>query len=126
MNVIEARNYGRTRKALMRDPVIRTMAEQLRTSGRPHSEFAHEDGTPRHEFMGRAIDGYQALCQQNNRERIGSHLGGPAEAILALAYPDGKTAATDPIPQYPADANGPAAPLAGTVAEPDEQTGAGS
>lgn len=105
MHVIESDDYGRTRQALMRDPVIRTMAEQLRASGRPRSEFAWEDGGPRHEFTGKALAGYKAMAEQNGREPIGSHIGGPAEAILALAYPDGETA-TEPIPQYPPDADG--------------------
>jgi len=74
---IEAEHYGQTRKALKADPIIRDMAGGL--AGVPMSELVHEEGTPRHEFMMAALREYQARGGQ-----IGTHIGGPAEALLEL------------------------------------------
>lgn len=76
---IEAAHYGETRRALMADPIIVAMAEEL--EGLPwHKDLCHEDRTtPRFEFMMGALDEYK-----RRGGTIGSHIGGPAEAILAL------------------------------------------
>jgi hypothetical protein len=75
---IEAEHYGQTRRALQADPIIGAMAAELR--GMPAGQLVHEEsGTPRHEFMMGALREYQRRGGQ-----IGTHIGGPAEAILAL------------------------------------------
>lgn len=80
-------DYRQVHEALLQDPVIQRMARDIRESGRPKSEFAHDDGTPEWNFMQRASNGYAQLCEQEGTEQIGSHIGGPANAILQLAYP---------------------------------------
>lgn len=79
---LEAEHYGETRKALMADPFIRDMAEGVRHM--PISELAHESGTPRSTFMMAALREYTARCEEAGIDPLRTHIGGPAEAILAL------------------------------------------
>lgn len=52
ITVIEAPHYEETRKALAADPIIQAMAEELRQAPpEVRATFAHDDGTPRHDFM---------------------------------------------------------------------------
>lgn len=74
---IQANHYGKTVKALKADPIIIGMVEGV--SNVPMDQLQHEDGTPRHNLMMRALDEYH---RQNGK--IDTHIGGPAEAILEL------------------------------------------
>ncbi len=74
---IEASHYGETRRALMADPHIRDMAEGLRGVGL--NQLAHPGGGARFEFMSAALKEYQ-----RRGGTVPTHIGGPAEAILAL------------------------------------------
>jgi hypothetical protein len=74
---IEDEHYGETRRALMADPIIRDMAEGVRHMAT--WDLAHADGAPRFEFMNGALREYK-----RRGGTIPTHIGGPAEAILAL------------------------------------------
>lgn len=76
---IEAAHYGETRKALAADPIIKDMAEGVRHI--TLDELVHPGGGARHEFMMAALREYQGRGGE-----IGTHIGGPAEAILAILY----------------------------------------
>lgn len=81
-HAMRAAHYSETEKRLQKDPVVERMAADLRMSGRPRSEFCHDDGGPRSEFM----------ITANNYHRKESdfagpvHLGGVAAAVISLAY----------------------------------------
>lgn len=49
VTIIEAKEYEEARQRLAKDPIIIAMAHGL--ANVPREEIAHEDGTPRHEFM---------------------------------------------------------------------------
>lgn len=78
---IEAEHYGETRKALMADPIIRDMAEGVRDTLLKDIAWTNLAGQlePKHEFMMAALREYGRRGGE-----IGTHIGGPAEAILAL------------------------------------------
>lgn len=68
-----------TLAALRRDPIVIGMAGGLRET--PITELAHENGTPRHEFMLAALDTYRKRGgQYTGRLRIGTI----ASALLSL------------------------------------------
>lgn len=79
---LRATHYAETEQRLKTDPVIQQMAQEVQRSGEPQSQFAHENGTPRHGFMCSANERYRALGGTD-----GGHLGAIATAVLALAYP---------------------------------------
>lgn len=76
--VIEASHYQRVRDALAKDPVIVKMAEEVGTINDPEG-MTHDGGHPRYSFMLWSLREYRA-----RGGTIESHIGGPAEAILAL------------------------------------------
>jgi hypothetical protein len=77
MNVIRAAHYGETVAALMADPIIIDMAAGL--AAVPMDKIVHPAGGARHEFMMAALDEYHT-----RGGKIGTHIGGPAEALLNL------------------------------------------
>lgn len=78
---IRAAHYAETERRLQQDPIVQQMAQDVRRSGDPKSEFAHDNGTPRHGFMGAANARYRELGGTD-----GGHLGAIPTAVLALAY----------------------------------------
>lgn len=84
MAALEATHYSETRTKLAADPAIQAMADELTTHLEKHdatvAQFQHEDGTPRHEFMGSALTEWK----RRTRNPIPTHIGGPAEAILTI------------------------------------------
>jgi hypothetical protein len=80
---IESPEYEATRLRLMADPIVREMAIGCLLND--PAALAHEDGTPRHEFMLAALREYEARAGHPAE----CHIGGVAEAILRLlAKPD--------------------------------------
>lgn len=80
---IEAEHYQATRDALKADPIIGRLVAELRIPMRAgalkFSDIEHGEGGPRHDFMMASLREYQDRGGQ-----VGGHIGGPAEAILAL------------------------------------------
>lgn len=77
MAVLLSDEYRQEAEALRNDPILIGMAKGL--TGVTREDIAHEDGTPRFEFMLAARDEY--------RSRGGKHqmsMGGAANALLAL------------------------------------------
>lgn len=74
---IRAAHYGEAVTRLMADPIVIDMAAGL--AGVPMTALAHEDGTPRFEFMNGANREYHARGGTD-----GAHIGGIAEALLNL------------------------------------------
>lgn len=81
MNVIEADHYRDEEKLLMQDGHVKSMVDEIieTHTGDPLAEFFHDDGTPRHEFMGAANAEYARRGGRDARS-----LGGVARAIRAL------------------------------------------
>lgn len=77
MPAIEADHYRTTRKELAADPLIRDMAAGL--EGVPLDQLQHAPGEPRGPFMMGALEEYR-----KRGGTIGSHIGGPAQAILGV------------------------------------------
>lgn len=80
MGAIEAGHYGEAVQQLMADPIVIAMAAEMR--GYPREQLAHDDGSPRFEFM-------QAANRQYDKRggTIHAHIGAVAEALLKLAVP---------------------------------------
>lgn len=76
-----AAHYAETERRLQQDPLVQQMAIDIGVSGDPKSTFAHDNGTPRHEFMLASNERYRELGGTD-----GGHLGAIANAVLALAY----------------------------------------
>lgn len=74
---IRAAHYSETEQRLAEDPIVHDLAAGLLREDR--AELAHEDGTPRHEFMGAANARYRELGGTD-----GGHLGAIPSALLAL------------------------------------------
>jgi hypothetical protein len=85
---IEASHYGETRRALMADPHIRQMAEEIQATGGVNDEVCHKDGSARYWFMMACVDTYRLRAGEAT---LDFHLGGPAEAVLALLQETGET-----------------------------------
>lgn len=68
-------------KRLKSDPIVQQLTHDVRQSGDPISAFAHDNGTPRNEFMHASNQRYRELGGTD-----GGHLGAIANAVLALAY----------------------------------------
>ena len=78
MHVIESEDYRRTRLALMADPIIQWMEQDI--SRLPDHEIMQEDDeTPTYNFMIGALEQYKRLGGE-----IRTHIGGPAEAVIML------------------------------------------
>jgi hypothetical protein len=76
--VIAAPSYAETEARLRDDPIVRAMAEGVRSMDR--DELAHPDGGgPRQEFMTAANDEYRKRGGKD-----GGHMGAIANAILSL------------------------------------------
>lgn len=89
MSVIEGDDYRKTREALKADPIIQDMAGGVKKEITSIDDLAWpESGTPRHEFTMAALREYQA-----RGGKIGSHIGGPAEAILMILKDESGVAA---------------------------------
>ena len=78
MPTIEAPHYEQARQRLAGDPVVKAMAEEIR--GVDLSKLAHDDGTPRADFMHRANDEYYRRAGRP----AGAHIGAVAEAVIRL------------------------------------------
>jgi hypothetical protein len=63
------------------DEIVQRMAADLRLGGCPREQVAHDDGTPRHKFMGDANHAYAEFGGED-----GGRLGAIPRAIIALAY----------------------------------------
>jgi hypothetical protein len=74
--VIRAAHYDDTVEKLKADPIIVQMAHEM--DGYSLDELEWPSG-PRHEFMMATLHEYKSRGGE-----IGSHIGGPAEAILQL------------------------------------------
>jgi len=83
MGVIQSNDYADRERALASDPVVQRMAADLRYSGAPREDYAHEDGTARHEFMGAANDAYRSMGGDYEGPL---HLGAVPNAVLKLAF----------------------------------------
>ena len=89
MTALESPNYQIARDRIKGNPVISKMAAGVATV--PLAELAHEDGTPRFEFMqhaNRAFDNAESqnadnLCYEPYPADAPRHLGLIAEAVLA-------------------------------------------
>lgn len=77
MASIVSDEYRAEDEALRNDPIIKAMALGLANVKR--ADIAHEDGTPRFEFMLAARDEYRSRGGQNQMS-----MGGAARALLAL------------------------------------------
>ena len=75
--VLESADYEATRLRLLDDPVILSMADGL--NGHPLADLAHDDLTPRHDFMLAANRRYAQIGG-----RVTGHLGAVAEALLRI------------------------------------------
>lgn len=82
MSTIRAAHYDQTVTQLVADPIVHALARGVAETDR--DELAHDEGTPRHEFMGAANREYVA----RGGEVAGRHIGAVAEAILALLDAD--------------------------------------
>ena len=85
-NVIRAAHYSETEQRLAQDPIVIAMARGL--AGVPTEDLAHEDGTPRFEFMQAANRTYR---QRGGTD--GGHIGAVARALLNLRAVDETAAA---------------------------------
>jgi len=89
MSALESPGYQAARDQIKTNPVIITMAAGVATV--PLAELAHQDGTPRFEFMqraNRAFDQAEAQnagnpCYQPHPADAPRHIGLIAEAVLA-------------------------------------------
>ncbi len=89
MSALESPGYQAARDQIKTNPVIITMAAGVATV--PLAELAHQDGTPRFEFMqraNRAFDQAEAQnagnpCYQPYPADAPRHIGLIAEAVLA-------------------------------------------
>lgn len=90
MGMIESNEYGETRKALKEDPIIQNMAAEIQRCMNLNAALAafthngtqrgtNEGDGPTFNFMTRALDEYA-----KRGGNVGTHIGGPAEAILAI------------------------------------------
>jgi hypothetical protein len=77
---IESKDYEETRRRLVKDPIIQDMAGGLLDV--PRDQLAHDDGTPRFEFMMAANREYSSRGGTD-----GGHIGAVAEALLRLVIP---------------------------------------
>lgn len=80
-NVIESQDYRDEEELLMQDSHVKNMVDEILEThtGDPLAEFFHDDGTPRHEFMGIANVEYESRGGTANRS-----LGGVGRAIRRL------------------------------------------
>lgn len=75
--VIKAKHYDETEARMAKDPVIIAMAHGL--ANEPREKLAHDDGTPRFEFMQAANKEYAARGGTD-----GGHIGAAARALLQV------------------------------------------
>jgi hypothetical protein len=74
---LRAKHYDETESRLASDPIVLEMARGLVTV--PRDQMAHEDGSPRFEFMQAANAQYRKMggCD-------GGHIGAVASALLRV------------------------------------------
>jgi len=82
--VLRDSHYAETESKLMKDRHIKDMAAEIAMDfGEDiavfYSKSTHADGHPNFEFMSSALNEYH-----NRDGKIQSHIGGPANAILAI------------------------------------------
>jgi len=75
---IEAAHYQETRDALIKDPVIQAMAEDME-GVLDWDSYLHASGRPNFNFMLGALKEYK-----RRGGTIQTHIGGPAESILII------------------------------------------
>ena len=78
MSTLRAKHYGEAVARLMQEREVIEMAGGLMRT--PLDEIAHPDGTPRHGFM---LAANREYAGRTGREPD-AHLGGVAEALIAL------------------------------------------
>jgi hypothetical protein len=78
-------DYRQAEARLRQSPAVRAMADGLR--GRPRSDLAHSDGTPRHEFM-MAANAEYASRTAGSADLAPRHIGAVASALLAILDED--------------------------------------
>lgn len=76
---MRAAHYNEAVDRLMDDPVVRMMAADLIRADVRTALLAHDDGTPRFEFMTGANEEYRARGGTDS-----AHIGAIAEAILKI------------------------------------------
>lgn len=79
IHVLESDDYRKTREALMADPIIRVMAQELPADWRLRFTYGGTADRPNYNFMAAALETYK-----ERGGTINTHIGGPAEAIIAL------------------------------------------
>lgn len=79
MSVIESPEYGKRRRALADCERVRQMAAGL---AGPRADYAHDDGTPRFQFMMAANAEYARRRWPGDPEP--GHIGAVAEAVLMV------------------------------------------
>lgn len=84
MGVLESDDYRKTREALKADPIIQAMAAEIQQKfnlNAAMAAFTHGEPNfqPNFNFMSRCLDEYKA-----RGGTIGSHIGGPAQAIVMI------------------------------------------
>lgn len=84
---IEAAHYEQTRAALRDDPIIRDMYANPRTGikGIPLDKVAHEDGTPKFEFMMGSLREWQS---RGGVVEGRLHIGAVAEVLVEMIKAD--------------------------------------
>ena len=93
MGAIVSDDYREEQRKLKEDPVIIELANEMRADSKNYPDrvlntFCHDrDHTkPNHVFMGFAIEHYRRRCKYTGTETKHHSIGGPAKAILAIAF----------------------------------------
>ena len=86
VTAIEAKHYNDARVALMNDPIVQDMAKGL--AGETLESLAHDDGTPRFEFMQASNREYDkrggTMKYDATNAHMPKHIGAVAEALLLI------------------------------------------
>lgn len=82
MSAIVSDEYAKVVDRLTQDRLIQHMAGQIRTRKTPITDYAHDDGQPRFEFMAAANHQYHDVLGGT----VFGHLGAVATAVLRLAF----------------------------------------
>lgn len=79
MSTIRSSRYDENEAKLREDKFIQEMVDELVMDDVPLEKISHPDGHPNHQFMMNALDEYHRRGGTQTE-----HIGGPANAILAL------------------------------------------
>jgi hypothetical protein len=90
VSIIKADHYREEESALARQEAVLEMAVDVALAvahGRVKwSEFEHESGDPRFDFMQRCLDGYQSKAKGTGEEDVHHSIGGVSNVVLRLAH----------------------------------------